>query len=91
MLTGVSSPRQRRAGRHHRARLSWWRPQLSGVVGVTVAELVRRRDRERAYAGRARRVRVIPRTRAAPDATPTGPITVGYQGSLCPTGEADHG
>ncbi len=91
MPTGDSSPPERRTGRHHRERLSWWRPQLGGVVEVTVAELVRRGELERANAGRARRVRVIPRRRPAPDATTTGPITVRYQGSLCPRGEADHG
>ncbi|MGH3772299.1 MAG: hypothetical protein ACRDRW_13035 [Pseudonocardiaceae bacterium] len=63
----LTSPRQRRAGRHRRARLSWWRPRLGGVVEVTVAELVRRGEHERAYAGRARRVRVVPRRRPAPD------------------------
>ncbi|MGH3718305.1 MAG: hypothetical protein ACRDRI_05560 [Pseudonocardiaceae bacterium] len=90
MPTGASSPPERRTGRHHRARLGWWRPQLSAVVEVTVAELVRRAQRERAYAGRARRVRVVPRQRPTPDTTTTDPITVAYQGSLCPT-EVHHG
>lgn len=36
------------------------------VVEVTVVELVRRAERERVYASRARRVRVVPRQRRAP-------------------------
>ncbi|MGH3722447.1 MAG: hypothetical protein ACRDRI_27155 [Pseudonocardiaceae bacterium] len=91
MPTEASSPPERRTGRHHRARLSWWRPQLGGTVEVTVADLVHRAQRERANAGRARRVRVVARQRSAPDVTTTGPITIRYQGSLCPRGEADHG
>ncbi|MGH3772819.1 MAG: hypothetical protein ACRDRW_15745 [Pseudonocardiaceae bacterium] len=91
MPTGASSPRQRRAGRHRRARLSWWRPQLGAIVEVTVAELVRRGECERAYASRARRVRVVARQRSTPDATATGPVTVGYLGSPCSTGEVHHG
>jgi hypothetical protein len=91
MPTEASSPRQRRRGRHHRARLGWWRPQLSVVVEVTVAELVRRRERERAYASRARRVRVVPRQPRAPDAPATGRVPVGYPDSPCPEGQASHG
>ena len=91
MSTAASSGRQRRAGRHHRERWGWWRPQLGAVVEVTVAELVRRWERERAYAHRARRVRVVPRQRPAPDAPATGRGAVDYQGSLCPRGEINHG
>jgi len=91
MPTEASSPQERRRGRHHRARVGWWRPQLGVVVEVTVAELVRRGERERAYASRARRVRVVPRQRRAPDAPATGRVPVGYPGSLCPGGEASHG
>jgi hypothetical protein len=63
-------------GRHRRTRFDWWRwrPQLGelgAVVEVTVAELVaelqRLRDRERAYASRARRVLVVPRQRSTND------------------------
>ncbi|MGH3721435.1 MAG: hypothetical protein ACRDRI_21815 [Pseudonocardiaceae bacterium] len=91
MLTGAGAGRARRAGRHRRERLSWWRPQLGGTVEVTVADLVHRGERERANAGRARRVRVVARQRSAPDSTATGPITIRYQGSLCPRGEVNHG
>jgi len=91
MPTGASSPRQRRTGRHRRERLGWWRPQLGVVVEVTVAELVRRGERERACAYRARRVRVVPRQRHAPDAPATSRVLVGCPGSLCPQGEINHG
>lgn len=51
MPTGASSPQQRRTGRHRRARFGWWpRPSRARVVEVTVAELVRRGERESAYA-----------------------------------------
>ncbi|MGH3805465.1 MAG: hypothetical protein ACRDRU_02225 [Pseudonocardiaceae bacterium] len=91
MLTQAGSPRQQRMGRHHRARVSWWRPQLSAVMKVSVAELVRRAQRERAHTSRARRLRVVPRQRCAPDAPATGRVTAGHQGSLCPGGEVKHG
>ncbi|MBV8541799.1 MAG: hypothetical protein JO364_16590 [Pseudonocardiales bacterium] len=91
MPTGASSPQERRAGRHHRERWGWWRPRLGVVVEVTVAELVGRAQRERAHAHRARRVRVVPRQRPAPDALATGRVSVDYQGSLCPRGEVNHG
>ncbi|MGH3820818.1 MAG: hypothetical protein ACRDRE_24365, partial [Pseudonocardiaceae bacterium] len=78
MPTGASSPPERRTGRHHRTRLSWWRPQLGGAVEVTVAKLVRRAERERACAHRARRVRVVPRQRPVPDTPATGRVSIGY-------------
>ncbi|MGH3831827.1 MAG: hypothetical protein ACRDRS_15505 [Pseudonocardiaceae bacterium] len=58
-------------GRHHRERLGWLWPRLGAVVEVTVAELMRRAERERAHAHRARRVRVVPRQRPPP--TPRSP------------------
>jgi hypothetical protein len=65
--SGADSPPDQHRGRHRRARLSWWRPRIqpSTVGKVTVAELQRRGERERAYARRARRVRVLPRPRCA--------------------------
>ncbi len=91
MLTGAGAGRARRAGRHHRERLGWLWPRLGAVVEVTVAELVRRAERERAHAHRARRVRVVPRQRPAPDTPATGRAAAAHQGSLCPRGEAFHG
>lgn len=62
-------------GRHRRARFAWWRwrPQLHlelGAIGVevTVEELQRRQERERAYASQARRVLVMPRQRSTDSA-----------------------
>ncbi|MGH3825664.1 MAG: hypothetical protein ACRDQX_00610 [Pseudonocardiaceae bacterium] len=86
MLTGAGSGRARRVGRHHRERLGWLWPRLGAVVEVTVAELVRRAELERACAHRARRVQVVPRQRPAPDITATGRVSIGYSGSLCPRG-----
>ncbi|MGH3833936.1 MAG: hypothetical protein ACRDRS_26435 [Pseudonocardiaceae bacterium] len=90
MLTGAGSGRARRAGRHHRERLGWLWPRLGAVVEVTVAELVRRAERERACAHRARRVRVVPRQRPAPNTPVTGQEAAGHQNSLRLRGEINY-
>ncbi len=81
MPTTASAPQNRHTGRHRRARLSWWRmPQPGTAVEVTVTQLQRRWERERAYANRARRVLVIPRQHPTPNTPATDPNTAPYQG-----------
>ncbi len=82
--SGTNSPQERQPGRHRRARLSWWWPQLPPPgpgMKVTLEDLQRWLAPERAYVPRPRRIVVLPRQRATPDAPATSPNTVPYQGA----------
>jgi hypothetical protein len=66
----------RQRGRHRRARLSWWWPQLQPPgpgMKVTMEDLRRWLAPERAYVPRPRRIVVLPRQGATPDAPATSP------------------
>jgi hypothetical protein len=63
-------------GRHRRARLSWWWPQLPPPdpgMTITLEDLQRWLAPERAYTPRPRHIVVLPRQRPAPDTPVTSP------------------
>ena len=91
--SGTHSPQDRQRGRHRRARLSWWWPQLPPPgpgMKVPLEDLQRWLAPEPAYIPRPRHIVVLPRQRATPDADApvTSPNAVPYQGTTPPRAPA---